>query len=78
MADLKPKSPAEIKAKLRKTLHEAMQRHIADGMEPCPENCRHAPVLGSKVQPCPKCLANPGEPCRSRLRFEPRHSYVEL
>lgn len=78
MADLKLKTPAEIKAKLRKVLFNAMEHYIQDGSEACPDNCRHAPILGRKQQPCPKCLAEPGEPCRIRLMFEQRHSYDEL
>ena len=72
------KTPAEIKAKLRKVLFTSLEHYIQDHLEPSPENCCHAPVLGSKQQPCPKCLAEPGEPCRIRLRFEQRHSYEEL
>jgi hypothetical protein len=75
---MKQKTPAEIKAKLRSLLHKAMEHYIQDHLEPCPENCRHALVLGNKVQPCPKCQANPGDPCRIRLRFEQRHSFEEL
>jgi len=78
VAEPKLKSPAEIKAKLRKVLHTAMGHFVEDGMVPTPDNCRHAPVLGSKVQQCPKCLANPGEPCRNRIRFEQRQSYDQL
>lgn len=78
MAEQRQKTPAEIKAKLRDLLHRAAERHIRRGMVACPENCKHAPVLAGKVQPCPKCMANPGEPCKTRLRFEQRHTYDEL
>ena len=72
------KSVAEIKAKLRKLLHSAQRRFIEQHRAECPENCRHALVIGSKVQACPKCGANPGEPCRARLKFEQRHTYDEI
>ena len=74
----KIKSPADIKAKLRDVLHKAMQRYIEKRLAPCPENCKHAPVIGNKVQQCPTCLANPGQPCRIRLRFEQRRTYEAL
>ena len=78
MAEPRQKTPAEIKAKLRVLLHNAQKRFIEQKSIPCPENCKHAAVLGTKVQPCPKCQANPGEPCRIKLRFEQRHTYDQL
>ena len=72
------KSIAEIKAKLRKLLHNAQRRFIEQHRAECPENCRHALTVGSKLQACPKCGALPGEPCRARLKFEQRFTYDEI
>lgn len=72
------KSVQEIKAKLRDLLHKAGNRFIADHLRPCPENCAGAPKVGSKVQPCARCKANPLEPCKLDPAFTPRYTVQDL
>lgn len=72
------KTIPEIKAKLRDILHRAANRYIRAGMVPCPENCEHAPRLGTKVQPCRTCGAKPGEACKLESQFRARYTPMEL
>lgn len=78
MRDLAPKTVPEIKAKLRELLHRSCMAYIKRNNVPCPENCAHAPKMGTKVQPCRICGAKPGEACKIDSQFKPRYTFDEL
>lgn len=72
---MKPKTPTEILAKLRETIHRHRKKFVKKHSVCHPENCAGA-VLDAEgnPQPCTLCGAKQGEECKRDTAFMPRHS----
>ncbi len=74
LANLKPKPPAEIIARMRELLRRHRRRYLRRFLRPCPMNCRKAETEGRWVEGCRACGSVNPDRCRDSRKFEPLYS----
>lgn len=75
---IRPKSPQEIVAAARDTIHRHRRKFLQRNIRPCPANCKAASMLGHKVVGCAGCGSSNPEQCLRPGRFEPLFTKEEL
>lgn len=75
---IKLKSVEEILARLEELVKRYRRRYLKRNLQPCPQNCKHAVVVGRKVVGCAGCGSHNPDFCKAAPRFVPLYSKEEL
>lgn len=75
---INPKPPEEIITAAKETIHRHRRRYLQRNLRACPENCKRADLVGSRVVGCAGCGSPNAASCVDEKKFEPQFSKDEL
>jgi hypothetical protein len=75
---IKLKSLDEILSRFKELVHRYRRRFLKRNLQPCPNNCKYADVVGRKVIGCGRCGSKNPEFCKRQEQFVPLFNKEEL